>query len=61
MDYAEPDLADLMQRIDRINAGQRRIIGGVVAILRSFDDAGAQRRWLEEHQPSILAELKRAE
>ena len=34
------DLADLMQRIDLMNAKQRRIIGGVVAMLQAFDDDG---------------------
>ena len=29
--HDEKDQADLMQRIDRLNTHQRRIIGGVVA------------------------------
>jgi hypothetical protein len=60
MDDTEQDLADLMQRIDRMNAEQRRIVGGVVAMLRSFDNDGGARQWLNQHQQSILAELKRA-
>jgi hypothetical protein len=56
----ELDLADLMQRIDRMNAEQRRIVGGVVATLQSFDDDGAARRWIEQHEQSILEELRRA-
>lgn len=57
----EQDLADLMQRIDRMNPEQRRIVGCVVSMLRSFDDDCAARRWLEQHQKSILDELKRAQ
>jgi hypothetical protein len=60
MDNTDQHLADLMQRIDRMNAEQRRIIGGVVAMLRTFDDTGAARRWLNQHQQSILVELRRA-
>ena len=60
-DDTEQDLADLMQRIDRLNREQRRIIGGVVATLQGFDDDGAARRWIEHHQQSILDELRRAQ
>jgi len=44
------DLADLMQRIDLMNAKQRRIIGGVVAMPQAFDYDGAARRWIDQHQ-----------
>lgn len=37
----DPDLADLMQRIDRMNAKQRGIVGGVLATLQAFDDDDA--------------------
>ena len=60
MDDTEQDLADLMQRIDRMNAEQRRIVGAVVATLHAFDDDCAARRWLDQNEWSILAELKRA-
>ena len=60
VDDTEQDLADLMQRIDRMNGEQRRIIGCVVAMLQAFDDDGAARGWIEQHEQSILAELKRA-
>ena len=60
-DETEQDLADLMQRIDRMNAEQRRIVGCVVSMLRSFDNDCAARRWLEQHQRSVLDELKRAQ
>ena len=59
-DDTEQDLADLMQRIDRMNTEQRRIVGGVVSMLQAFDDDGAARRWLDQHQKSILDELNRA-
>lgn len=55
----ELDFADVLQRIDRMNAEQRRIVGGVVAKLQSFDDDGAARRWIEQHEQSILEELRR--
>ena len=45
MDDTE-DLPDLMQRIDRLSAEQRRILGGVVATLQAFDDDGAARLML---------------
>ena len=38
----EKDLADRMQRIDHLNIHQRRIIGGVVAMLQAFDDDAAR-------------------
>jgi hypothetical protein len=57
----EQDLADVMQHIDRLNPKQRRIVGGVVSTLQSFDDDGTARRWIEQYEQSILAELRRAE
>ena len=57
----ELDLADLMQRIDRMNAEQRRIIGALVSTLQSFNDDRAARRWIEQHEQLIRAELKRAQ
>ena len=57
----EQDLAELMQRIYRLNHEQRRIVGGVVATLQGFDDDVAARRWIEQHQQSILDELRRAQ
>jgi hypothetical protein len=56
----EQDLADVMQRIDQMNAEQRRIIGRVVATLQAFDDDCAARRWIEQHEQSILEQLRRA-
>jgi len=60
MNDIEQDLADLMQRIDRMNTKQRRIIGGVVAMLQAFDDDGAARRWLKQYEQSILEQLRQA-
>jgi hypothetical protein len=51
----EPDAAYY-----RLNHEQRRIVGGVVATLQGFDDVAA-RRWIEQHQQSILDELRRAQ
>ena len=50
-----------MQRIDRMNPGQRKIVGSVVTRLQSFDDDGAARQWLKQNEHSILDELRRAQ
>ena len=57
----DQDLADLMQRIDRMSPEQRRIVGSVVARLQSFDDDGAARQWLKQNEQLILDELRRAQ
>jgi hypothetical protein len=38
-----------------------KIIGGVVATLRSFNNEGIARLWLEQDEPLILADLRRAQ
>jgi hypothetical protein len=60
-DDIEPDLVDLLQRIDPMNHEQRAIVGGVLATLQAFDDDDAAGRWIDQHKQSILDELKRAQ